>query len=101
MLLIFGTRAVVAMLATVQFVCGVCRTNAAQRVFSEATKFTLFFIPTFTLSTRHYVVCTNCGATVPISREQAEAYQKAPQVSADRQSPLPPVPTAPFEQVPD
>jgi zinc ribbon protein len=101
MLLIFGTRAYLTALAMVQFVCGVCGVNAAQRVLKIATKFTLFFIPTFTVSTRYSVVCTNCGSEIPLSREQAESYQRAPQVSTSRASTLPPAPTAPFEEVPD
>jgi hypothetical protein len=102
MLLIFGTRAYVTALAIVQFVCDVCHVNAAQRVLKVATKLTLFFIPTFTVSTRYSVVCTNCGAEIRISREQAEEYERSPQVSpTSRPSTLPPAPTAPFEQVPD
>ncbi len=99
MLLIFGTRAYLTALAMVRFVCGVCRVDAAQRVVEEKSKFTFFFIPTFTVSTRHYTVCTNCGATTSISAGKADEYARAPQASAN--SPLPAMPTAPFEQVPD
>ena len=102
MLLIFGTRAYVTALALIQFVCGVCHQNAAQRVVKEVNKFTFFFIPTFPVSTKHYVVCTNCGATLAITREQADSYVRAPQAApTPSRTTLPPAPTAPFEQVPD
>ena len=102
MLLIFGTRAYVTALALVQFVCSVCHQNAAQRVLKQVNKFTFFFISTFPVSTRHFVVCTNCGATIPITREQADQYVQTPQASpTPSRTPLPPAPTAPFEQVPD
>ncbi len=99
MLLIFGTRAYATVLAMVRFVCSVCHVDAAQRVVREATKFTFFFIPTFTVSTRHYTVCTNCGASISISAGKADEYARGPQASAN--SPLPAMPTAPYEQVPD
>ena len=76
-MIIFGTRAYVTALAVIQFVCSTCNVRAAQRVLKRVTKFTLFFIPTFPVGTQHYVVCVNCGTTIPITKEQAESYVEA------------------------
>lgn len=76
-MIIFGTRSYVTALAIIQFVCNTCHVQAAQRVLKRVTRFTLFFIPTFPVGTQHYVVCVNCGATVPIHKEQAESYVTA------------------------
>jgi hypothetical protein len=89
------------MLAVVRFVCNNCHVNAAQRVLKRVNKLTLFFIPTFPVSTKYLVECTNCGATTLISQQQADDYVRAPQVRFTTEATLPPATTAPFEQVPD
>ena len=76
-MIIFGTKTYVTALAIIQFVCSTCNVRAAQRVLKRVTKFTLFFIPTFPIGTQNYVVCVNCGATIPISKEQASSYVEA------------------------
>ena len=76
-MIIFGTRSYITALAVIQFVCGTCNVRAAQRVLKRVTKFTLFFIPTFPVGTQRYVVCVNCGATIPITKEQADSYVEA------------------------
>ena len=52
MLLILGTRAYLTVLAVVQFVRNNCHVNAPQRVLKQVTKFTFFFIPTFSVGTK-------------------------------------------------
>jgi hypothetical protein len=71
MLLIFGTTLRDRILAVVSFVCEYCGTHATQDVIESATKFSLFFIPLFTVSRRYVVVCSNCGGTTALTREQA------------------------------
>ena len=72
MFLLFGTRASATILTVVTFVCGYCGVNAPQRVSKMATKFTLFFIPLFSVSSRYQVECTNCGGVTDLTRQQAE-----------------------------
>lgn len=72
MFLLFGTRASADILAIVTFVCSNCGVSAAQRVMKYVTKFTLFFVPLFPVSTRYAVDCSHCGFTTALSREQAE-----------------------------
>lgn len=71
MLLIFGTRAYESLIVLVSFVCPHCGVDARQRVAKSANKFTLFFIPLFAASTRHFVECQNCGVATTLTKEQA------------------------------
>ena len=72
MFLLFGTRASETILTVVTFVCGYCQTSAAHRVFQRRTRFTLFFIPLFTVSTSYFVDCSHCGGTTKLTKEQAD-----------------------------
>lgn len=71
-IVIFGTKGYREVLATVMLVCSVCHNPAAQRIEKLVTKFTLFFIPLFPVSTRHQLQCAMCAATSSISAEEAE-----------------------------
>lgn len=71
MLLIFGATVRERVLSVVAFVCEYCHIQAAQDVVERATKFSFFFIPLFTLSRRYFVVCSNCGGTTALTRDQA------------------------------
>lgn len=73
-MIIFGTRTSVIALAVLSFLCGYCKTTAAQRMLKRVTKFTLFFIPLFPVSTRHFVTCVNCGGTTEIDKPQVDRY---------------------------
>lgn len=71
MLLIFGATPRERLLTPVTFVCEYCRTRAEQHVVESATKFSIFFIPLFTVSKRYFVACSNCGGTTALTKEQA------------------------------
>ncbi|MCU1569501.1 MAG: hypothetical protein JWR33_242 [Naasia sp.] len=71
MILLFGTRATVETLAIVSFVCHYCGVAAPQEVYRRVNRFTIFFLPLFRLSTRHFVECSNCAATTALTEEQA------------------------------
>ncbi len=78
MLVIFGTKAYASVLATVMAVCAVCGNPAAQRVEKRVTKFTLFFLPLFPVSTRYAVQCAMCGATSRLEADEAERLAAGP-----------------------
>lgn len=61
-------------LGVLSLVCGFCKVQAAQRILKRVTKFTLFFIPLFPVSTRHFVTCVNCGGTTEIAKQQVDQY---------------------------
>lgn len=73
-MIIFGTTARLNLLTVVTFVCGHCHTPAAQRVIERVTKFSLFFIPLFSIARSYYVECSHCGRTTRIDKAQAESY---------------------------
>lgn len=80
MFLLFGTRPSAVLLSVVTFICGYCGRDVAQQVVKSSTKFTLFFLPLFTISTRYYVECSNCGGTTGLDKQQADnsiAYANA------------------------
>jgi hypothetical protein len=70
-ILLFGTRASLEAMLTVTFVCHFCGVAAPQQVYRRSTRFTLFFLPLFTLSRKHFVECSNCGGTTELTAEQA------------------------------
>jgi zinc-ribbon family len=77
MLIIFGTRAYVATIAMLTFLCPGCQNPAAHALRKRVTKFTLFFIPLFPISTSHHLQCTFCGRAGSLSKEQAEGLLAA------------------------
>lgn len=72
MFLLFGTRASESVLSIVTFICAFCGQNVAQRVIKSVTKFTLFFVPLFPVSTRYFVECSNCGGRTNLTKAQAD-----------------------------
>lgn len=71
MFLLFGSSYKQSIINVVAFVCGVCGVHATQNVIRSANRFTFFFIPLFSFSTRYVNVCTNCGAETPLTAAQA------------------------------
>ena len=71
MFLLFGTSVRETIINVVTFVCGYCSVRAPQNVTKRSNRFTLFFIPLFTVSRRHFNICTNCGGTTALTKEQA------------------------------
>jgi hypothetical protein len=70
-ILLFGTRAYLEQIVTVTFVCAFCGLAVPQQVYRRVNRFTLFFLPLFPLSRRHFVECSNCGGTTALSEDQA------------------------------
>ncbi|TWX39957.1 zinc-ribbon domain-containing protein [Frigoribacterium sp. ACAM 257] len=75
MFLLFGTSVRQALLTVVVFACRFCGRTVEQQVARRSTRFTLFFVPLFTVSKRYHVQCTNCGGVTDLTREQAEHSQ--------------------------
>jgi len=73
--IIFGTKGYLYQLAILTLVCGHCGNPAAHTVTKYVTKFTLFFVPLFPISTRYATQCTFCGTEQKVTKEQAEQLQ--------------------------
>lgn len=71
MFLLLGTTLRERVLTVVSFICHFCGVQARQDVVEQATKFSVFFIPLFTVSRRYHVVCSNCGGATALSKDQA------------------------------
>ncbi|QDY79008.1 zinc-ribbon domain-containing protein [Streptomyces qinzhouensis] len=74
-MIIFGTKGYLYQLAIVTLVCGRCGNPAAHTLRKRVTKFTLFFVPLFPVSTKYGTQCTFCGAESQLSGDQAEQLQ--------------------------
>ncbi|MFC8239890.1 zinc-ribbon domain-containing protein [Streptomyces chartreusis] len=74
-MIIFGTKGYLYQLAILTLVCGQCGNPAAHTLRKRVTKFTLFFVPLFPVSTRYATQCTFCGAEHKVPQEQAEQLQ--------------------------
>ena len=66
----FGVREV--LLSTLVFVCETCGNQAAHQLTKRTRRFSLFFIPLFSVGTKYLDSCTACGRVIEVSREQAE-----------------------------
>ncbi|MFH8802167.1 zinc-ribbon domain-containing protein [Streptomyces sp. NPDC017936] len=71
-MIIFGTKGYLYQLAILTLVCDRCGNPAAHTLRKRVTKFTLFFVPLFPVSTKYFTQCTFCGAEQKVDREQAE-----------------------------
>ncbi len=72
MIVLFGTRTYREVLAVVTLLCRYCGNSAAHRVEKLTTKFTLFFLPLFTVTRRYTVQCATCAETSRIDKNEAE-----------------------------
>ena len=77
MFLLFGTRVSQQIVNVVAFVCGYCHVDAPQNVIKASNKFTLFFLPLFSFSTRYYNECTNCGGRTALTVDQVQHSLRA------------------------
>ncbi|WP_327289791.1 zinc-ribbon domain-containing protein [Streptomyces sp. NBC_01198] len=84
-MIIFGTRGYLYTLAMITLVCGRCGNPAAHSLKKRVTKFTLFFVPLFPISTKYVTQCTFCGAAQQLSKEQAEQLQAGVQGQPQQQ----------------
>lgn len=72
-MLIFGLGVKEMLLATLVFICETCGNSAVHRLSKRTRRFSLFFIPLFTVGTTYIDDCSACGRVIDVSREQAEA----------------------------
>jgi hypothetical protein len=63
----------VQQLLMTMLVCNNCHNPAAHALRKFTTKFTLFFIPLFPISSRYQLQCTYCGFASELAKEQAQA----------------------------
>ncbi|WP_455354213.1 zinc-ribbon domain-containing protein [Streptomyces sp. SYSU K217416] len=86
-MVLFGTKTYLHQLAVLTLVCGSCGNPAAHTLRKRVTKFTLFFVPLFPVSTKYRTQCTFCGLEQQVTQEQAE--QLVAQSDGGSQAPAP------------
>jgi hypothetical protein len=97
-MIIFGTRGYLYQLAILTLVCGRCGNPSAHTLRKRVTKFTLFFVPLFPISSKYATPCTFCGAEQKATKEQAEQLQaQAASAHAAQQYGQPQQPQQPYQ----
>jgi predicted RNA-binding Zn-ribbon protein involved in translation (DUF1610 family) len=71
-MLIFGFGVREILLSTLIFTCETCGNHAAHHLTKQSRRFSLFFIPLFSVGRKYLDSCTACGRTIEVSKEQAE-----------------------------
>ena len=87
MLILFGTRSRVRVMAMVTFLCRTTNQSAAHRLSQITRWFTLFFIPVFPIGRRYVLTCIACGQSSKLTKEQADEI--VARVEAPAQESLP------------
>lgn len=91
MILIWGYRRSVLVVAMLTLVCQNCHNPAAHALRHVVTRFTFFFIPLFRLgSGRYFTQCTFCGTSGQLTKPQAEQLVAQQQQFAAMQAGGPP-----------
>jgi len=91
-MLIWGWRTRIYVLAMTTFLCGRCGNPASHAVRKAVTKFTLFFIPLFPISSRYQLQCTYCGFASELGKDQAQALQAQHDAAARQPAAQPQLP---------
>ena len=76
MLLLFGLKTVVRALPGRYSSCRYCGQYVEQYLEERASKFTLFFIPIFTMSRSYRITCSNCGTRSSLSKRGMKALAR-------------------------
>jgi hypothetical protein len=76
MLLLFGLKTVLRALPGRHSACRYCGQYVEQYLEERASKFTLFFIPVFTMSRAYRITCSNCGQQSSLSKKGMKALPR-------------------------
>jgi uncharacterized Zn finger protein len=77
--LLFGLRTRDNVVSHRPMVCEVCGVNAVQTVVKRSTKFTLFFIPLFSVKpSTYYMECGHCGTARRVDPRAVTSFAGGP-----------------------
>jgi hypothetical protein len=76
MLLLFGLKTVLRALPGRHSLCRYCGQYVEQHLEERASKFTLFFIPIFTMSRSYRITCSNCRQRSSLSKQGMKALAR-------------------------
>ena len=69
-MLIIGFGVTEVLLSTLVFTCETCGNHAAHQLTKQTRKFSLFFIPLFSVGTKYLDSCTACGGSSRSARSR-------------------------------
>ena len=72
-MLIIGLSVSEDLLSTLIYICEICGNSGAHQLIKRSRRFSLFFIPLFTVGATYVDSCTACGRVIEVSRDRAEA----------------------------
>lgn len=75
-MLIFGTSRYATVLGVFALLCPRCNQRSANQLIRHGSKFSLFFIPLFTVSTHYLLKCGYCYLEREVSAQDADAIQQ-------------------------
>ena len=84
-MLIIGFGVTEVLLSMLVFTCETCGNHAAHQLTKQNRKFSLFFIPLFSVGAKYLDSCTACGRIIEVSKEQAEAAARQAMESPRRE----------------
>ncbi|GAA5150878.1 hypothetical protein GCM10023340_28850 [Nocardioides marinquilinus] len=90
MIFIWGWKSYATLVASGNLVCAQCHNPAAHRLHRVRNKFTFFWIPLFTTSTKHHLDCTFCGLQTRLSQDEADRCAADLRSSHGQQAPSSP-----------
>lgn len=74
---IWGNKGYVDKLGYIINECPACGHTGPFAVYQTHKKFTVYFIPTFSYSNKHFLECGSCKAAFEVPKEKKEALAKA------------------------
>ena len=76
-MLIIGFGVTEVLLSTLVFTCETCGNHAAHQLTKPTRKFSLFFIPLFSVGTKYLDSCTACGRIIEAAGQAQAAARQA------------------------
>jgi predicted RNA-binding Zn-ribbon protein involved in translation (DUF1610 family) len=68
LMLIIGFGVTEVLLSTLVFTCETCGNHGAHQLTKQNRRFSLFFLPLFSVATKYVDSCTACGRIIEVSK---------------------------------
>lgn len=88
-MILVGVRSYQTLVAIVSFICRHCGVHGPKRIEKIVTKFTLFLVPLFPLSTKYLATCVACGTSTPVESQLGARVEAEQAASPDTSTPGP------------
>ena len=82
-MLIIGFAVTEVLLSTLVFTCETCGNHAAHQLTKQNRKFSLFFIPLFSVGAKYFDGCTACGRIIEVGTSRQRQAETAARTCGD------------------